>query len=465
MENQPKPTPTEGASKPPVEPVKPVDAPKPRREWTNPALQAMGIKRIRIPSRNWSIFWAVTGTLLGGYFYDRRERKKARQAWKDRVHFLAEQDMSPLALPRKVTVFLAPPPADFLDLGLAHFRQYIKPILTAAAVDYEVKSETRQGEIRHMVAEQIRKTRREALDLPETEDKSSLSELEKQQEADIKRQLQSHLVRDDTGGIICVGRGAYKEYLMGIQEGWLGPLEPPAEPVIEASSNEIAAASGDVEVSTEITDSAVTDDGASQTSEILSKTDEIVGNSSETSDSEAQSVQSLDDNLRNAEEEDPENKPEPKEHEKKEEKPPVPKAYISCSEYSEAPLPAEFASAAKFEPVAAIAFPHLIGFLTIPTRIYRFFNQRYLADQLGEATAAVVLAHTRPFEKSDIEALAYEEEDWPSKWKKRALESNSEWMQDLVVSDKIAEHLQVYTEPEGGFAENTNSSEEPPSAS
>lgn len=464
MDNQPKPTPADGTSKPSVEPAKPASAPKPRREWTNPALQAMGIKRIRIPSRNWSIFWAVTGTLLGGYYYDRRERKKARQAWKDRVHFLAEQDMSPLALPRKVTVFLAPPPADFLDLGLAHFRQYIKPILTAAAVDYEVKSETRQGEIRHMVAEQIRKTRREALDLPDTEDKSSLSEIEKKEEADIKRQLQSHLVRDDTGGIICVGRGAYKEYLMGIQEGWLGPLDPPPEPVVEAESNLVDAASGDIKASEFTSDTVASDKSLSQNTEILSKANEFVDTAAETIDSASQSVQSLDDTLKKSEDEEPE-KPEPKEHEKKEEKPPVPKAYISSSEYSEAQLPAEFASVAKFEPVAAIAFPHLIGFLTIPTRIYRFFNQRYLADQLGEATAAVVFAHTRPFDKDDIQALAYEEDDWPSKWKKRALESNSEWMQDLVVSDKIAEHLHVYTEPKGGFPQGGKSSNEPSSTS
>ena len=35
------------------------------------------------------------------------------------------------------------------------------------------------------------------------------------------------------GGIICVGRGAYKEYLSGVHEGLLGPLEKPQSVIDE----------------------------------------------------------------------------------------------------------------------------------------------------------------------------------------------------------------------------------------
>ncbi|GMF82905.1 unnamed protein product [[Candida] boidinii] len=43
----------------------------------------------------------------------------------------------------------------------------------------------------------------------------------------------------DAGGIICVGRGAFKEYMNGLHEGLLGPLTAPPQPLKPASIEEV----------------------------------------------------------------------------------------------------------------------------------------------------------------------------------------------------------------------------------
>lgn len=162
--------------------------------------------------------------ISGLIVYDRRERKNRRQFWKDQVSSFATVPMGAMELPRRVTVYMAPPPNDYLEITQQHFRQYIKPVLTAAAVDYTVVSESRQGEIRAKVAENIRNKRRRMHNLPTSEEE------EENAKDDLDKQIERGIERDNTGGVICIGRGAYKEYLNGLQEGWLGPLEAPVEP-------------------------------------------------------------------------------------------------------------------------------------------------------------------------------------------------------------------------------------------
>lgn len=55
--------------------------------FSHPALKAMGIPTLRVPSRNWLIFWAVTGTIAGWITYDRYERKQIREQWKQKVSY------------------------------------------------------------------------------------------------------------------------------------------------------------------------------------------------------------------------------------------------------------------------------------------------------------------------------------------------------------------------------------------
>lgn len=394
--------------------------------FSHPALQAMGIPTLRIPSRNWLIFWGVIGSFTSIYVYDRRERKRIREEWKHRVSYLAQQKMEPTEMPRKVTVYVAPPPGDYLEEGFAHFRQYIKPILTAAAIDYTVKSAKRQGEIRSTVAEEIRNIRRAELGLPLSY-KDDKDELDRFIESKIKKS-------DVPGGVICVGRGAYKEYMNGLHEGWLGPLEAPKvdTSVADDRANEFPDPERDLrDIYGELKDEPKKSDVQSTD---LRSTEATVATLDEATESQQPSDSKQDDSHK-----------EDKNEEDEEKKKPVPKAYIKIPDYVNLETPSEFERLAKFEPMAAIGHPHLLGFLNTPFRLYRFFNRRKLADEMGRSTAAVVFGNYRPFDiHSDPDALVQEENDWPRKWKKKGLENNSEWMWDFKVDERIGSRLTVY---------------------
>lgn len=475
----PEPNPAPAAATATEAPAASVKPPR-SKGYTNPALQAMGIPRLRIPSRNWLIFWGVVGSISGLYFYDRRERLKRRQLWKDRVAHFATVPMGALDLPRKVTVFIAPPPADYLDISLSHFRQYIKPILVAAAVDYEVKTEARQGELRHLVAEDIRNKRRKAQGLP-----TSDFDPENKKDA-LDRQIEQNLVRDQTGGVIIVGRGAYKEYMNGVQEGWLGPLEDPnpKEPQVTETP---AGTDKPVEV---LSEKPVETLGEALGESLDDPLSELIAEVPTVETTDAAPVKEEEDPSafpdRKADEADilgyePEDSKDGKPEEKKPKKAPVPKPFITGMHANsgnnggpkvwaaEIPTPTEFAMATPEEvsqPIAIMSHRHVLGFLNFPIRIYRFFTRRYLADELGSSTAAVIFASTRPYNFStDPDALVIEEtEDWANKWKKKCIENGSEWMWDFGVDERVAEKMRVYEfDPETQTKFNTESENVKPS--
>lgn len=81
----------------------------------------------KLPSRNWLIFISVTSSIAGLYVYDRRECKKIKQHYIDRVRELSERPSSPMDLPRKVTVYGAKWPGDEeYDASIKYFRKYVK---------------------------------------------------------------------------------------------------------------------------------------------------------------------------------------------------------------------------------------------------------------------------------------------------------------------------------------------------
>ena len=130
-------------------------------------LQWMGIPqgiltwKPRLPSRNWSIFWLSVTSLSLLYYEDRRQCKKILEEYKERVRGLAEEPMLPKDLPRKVTVYTAKYPGDDdYEVGALYFRRYVKPILAAAAVDYEIISGTRYGGLARDLRDRIHERRR-----------------------------------------------------------------------------------------------------------------------------------------------------------------------------------------------------------------------------------------------------------------------------------------------------------------
>ncbi|KAH8099580.1 inner membrane protein import complex subunit Tim54-domain-containing protein [Cristinia sonorae] len=192
--------------------------PKPPQSGIKTVLQYTGIppswldKRPGLPSRNWLIFLGVTSTILGCYYYDRQESKRIRQEYVDKVKHLAEVPIHSLANPRKVTVYGSKwPDDDEYDRSLKYFRKYVKPIFVAAAVDYDMITGRRHGDLAERIAEDIKARRRMEAGLdPPPPNPMNLPTLSIQ---DIRR-------RELEGGVVIVGRPTFKEYMAGLKRGW-----------------------------------------------------------------------------------------------------------------------------------------------------------------------------------------------------------------------------------------------------
>jgi mitochondrial import inner membrane translocase subunit TIM54 len=89
------------------------------RSWLN--------KRPKLPSRNWLIFLGLSSSLTAAYVYDRRECKRIKQAYIERVQHLADNPLAPWELPRKVIVYTTKWPGDDdYERGAIHFKTYMK---------------------------------------------------------------------------------------------------------------------------------------------------------------------------------------------------------------------------------------------------------------------------------------------------------------------------------------------------
>ena len=383
------------------------------------------------------IFLSVTGSFAAAVTYDRRQKKAKQRKWCDLVAHIAQDPLPVNQMPRKLTIFLAAPPGDGMRPSREYFKQYVKPVLVAAAMDYDVIEGRKEGEVRYGAAENIRRFRRR---------KGETGDLGKEKEPDIEFAIdlvREHMgVRPESGtkGDLVIGRHAWKEYIRGLHEGWLGPLDEPAPQIPEAAP---------INPPTNTPDDATPLDGdASPSSDEALKP--------------------------------PEEEPKPTEPEKKPPSPPF--AYLSTAAYSASQLSPHIPQV--LEPSAPIPHTHLLGFLKTPIRIYNFLNQRHLADDIGRRTAAIVLAASRPYEQtssfassstaSDLDAvpvttsapesdasaaeiaqtsqtweqqsvLADEEPTWHKSVRKpRSDDLERVWLDDVVLDPRIAERMRRF---------------------
>ena len=314
-------------------------------------------------------------------------------------------------MPRRITVFLSAPPGDGLRAAREHFHEYIKPVLVAGALDWEVVEGRREGEVRAGLAEKIRKMREKNVE------KHSAPEEEKDEGISVERLRQGAGIRDWEGirGDLVLGRHTWKEYVRGLHEGWLGPLESPKipeEPPLDASLADMIPASSGMEGDQSSPDSPLSQD--------------LPLPQDQASDGKKP----------------PDQPPEPK-------KPsgPVP-AYIASDAYAGSPLPASFPE--QLGPSVDLPFPHLLGFLNTPIRIYRFLNRRHLADQTGRSVAAIVLASSyRPYRSStEFASAADPDENSPTTDTGTVVESQRQWEQQNVQLQEEAEWHKIAWKPD-----------------
>ena len=421
----------------------PIDKPRVKKQWKNPALRMMGIPRFSLPSRNWMIFWSVCAGIGGGIWYDKREQSKIRIKWMEEVKNISEQKYGPDRLPRKLTIYIAPPPNDFLESSLKVFRKFVKPVLNASAIDYQIYTENRQGDIRSAVAQSVRELRlkklQEQKDQEELEaaaiynkswtkffkqipgyfkPKSAEDEAKLTSRAELYKPVDVlglyHLVQpvdvvsDDedfvnAGGVICIGRGAYKEFMTGVHEGLLGPLEKPQELIDEEQK--------------------LKEEKEQKIQEKLKE------------------GKTFDDD--NDEDEDGNKK-----------KDPVTKPYINPEQYGDAKLAPELdwsqvitndkVPAIFEQPIYVFPVPNLLGFLKTPEKIYRYYTTRRLADDYGFRTTSIVYNKSRKFLYKDTLMAKEEELDWPKKWIETGKEKNAEWVKEVEVDERITSRFRVF---------------------
>ena len=383
------------------------------------------------------IFLTVVGSWTAAVTYDRRQKKAVQKKWADLVADIAQEPLPVSQMRRKLTIFLSAPPGDGIRPSREYFKEYIKPVLVSAALDYDVIEGRKEGDVRYGTAEQIRRLRRK-------QGEKGTSSVDTEEEYDVEKELEK--IRDKLNvtmepgirGDLVIGRHTWKEYVRGVHEGWLGPLDEP-EVVPEFESLPEAPTKPTSDITLESKAGTATEKG--------------------------------DDNLNE------EKKEEPKEEKKK---PYPPPSYLPLSAYSSAPLSPHAPSI--FEPSAPIHQQHLLGFLKTPIRIYNFLNRRKLADQVGRETAALVLTAHRPYlaeegfastSNSDLdttrlatrmpendadavqtsqtfeqqEVLADEEPYWHKSVRKpKKVDPNAEkiWMGEVVLDPRIASRMRKF---------------------
>jgi import inner membrane translocase subunit TIM54 len=401
------------------------------------------------------IFWAVIGTVAGGVTYDKWQTKRMRQKWCDVVSHLAEEPLGSKHMPRKLTIYLAAPPGDGLRSAREHFHAYIKPVLVAAAMDWDVVEGRKEGDVRHKTAEKIRKRRRRNGEgSPPSEEEAA------------KIAGSAEFVREKTGvseypgvaGDIVIGRHTWIEYLRGIHEGYLGPVDEPK--AVEVAAPEAEPASQHNPGHSSVGDAAVSAATKiiTQSQPSVESLQTVVDSAPSQTDSTPTDSPSSDaaaDEAAKAEEE--------KKKKEEEEKPQrrFPPSYILPEKYPTASLSPS--TPEIIGPSMGIRFPHLLGIRNTPFRLYRFFTRRHLADEVGRQVATAILASHRPYttvsvNDSNMDSMAaeadvpeqktvldFEERDW---WKtvrrKREEHEESCWIEPLVTDDRVLNRMRKF---------------------
>ncbi|KAK4697842.1 hypothetical protein P7C71_g286, partial [Lecanoromycetidae sp. Uapishka_2] len=322
---------------------------------------------------------------------------------------MMEEPLPVNTMPRKITIFLAGPPGDSIRVAREHFHEYVKPILVAGALDWEVIEGRREGEVSAGLAEKIRKLRKRngesTVASPNEEDK------ENQTKDDLYFEMRKTTGIKEWEGVqgdLVLGRNTWKEYVRGLHEGWLGPLDPPkppesAETILETS----------IQSSPE--PSLLDTPSSYPRSESLPPSESALDSSSQAN---------------------PPAPATPSSENPKPAKPSPTPPYISPSEYSSCHAPSFLVS--SMQPVIPITLPHILGFLNTPLRTYRFLTKRRLADDTGRSVAALVLAtHSRPYiQSADFVSAIDPDEASPSSGvvpEESVTQTGGAWEQEAVL--------------------------------
>ena len=380
--------------------------------------------RARLPSRNWMIFFTITGGFASAIFYDKYQTRRNRQKWCDLVSHLADEPVPTHQMPRRMTIYLSAPPGDGLRYAREHFHEYVKPVLVASAMDWDVVEGRKEGDVRHKTAEKVRKRRR----------KGGEGELgdEFAGEMMVEEQRKKNGTQDWQGvsGDIVIGRNTWKEYIRGLHEGWLGPVEAPKQQEAEQQQSPEQPSIGEF--------------AAKNATNIFPRDKQAADSAQSSESSPAEETPS--------EEKKEEEKPKPRQ----------PPPYIQPSDYDSATM--STLTPDIIGPSVGVQIPHILGFRHTPLRIYRFLNRRHLADNVGRNVASAVLASYRPYDAVAAPAsddasvsggqgqvsevsrvLDHEEKDWYKQvHPDREPHEESVWIEDVKLDERLAQRMRAF---------------------
>lgn len=413
--------------------------------YSNPAFAAMGIKSFKLPSRNWLIFWSVAGTLTGGIIYDKWRQRVLRDEYMKEFFKLGNQEFPINERPRRLRIYVAPPPNDYLDESLKYLRRFVKPILNSSGIDFQIVTMEKQGDIRFRVAQEIRDLRKSIIEresskkdqaetatntntvsldegnvnsiksvkeLYQPMDVIGLAKIKDFEELKDKVTYQDGLVEDVrlAGGIICIGRGAYKEYINGVHEGLLGPLEEPERPK-DAKIEELDIPNDNVK------EAKVEKDEVEEEENIYAPPPFIYPNEYRDCQMAKEfGLDSVDFNNENQ----------------------MSQA-ISKLRDEKTGIPFFF-----LQPVLELRNYNVAGFTRQPERIWRFYNKRNQLIEYNEKLIRLIKGEYCPFDEDKLYAGVEEENDWPTSWLKRAKENNSEWVREFQGDARVLKLLSSY---------------------
>ncbi|OBZ85809.1 Mitochondrial import inner membrane translocase subunit TIM54 [Choanephora cucurbitarum] len=342
----------------------------------------------KTPSRGTLIFSGLAGAISGLVYTSNKHSEESRTKLAQRVSFLADRPCGVNETPRKVLVYISAPPGDSLEKSRNWFREYVKPILVAGAIDYEVKEAKSEGQIESSVMQDIVQLRRQSTqqrkrDEPETSTTPQhtgpysmlvnttpkITTRKPFPSPVLKKKLQEEKEEHhpDYDGILAIGRNAYREVLSGLSKG------------CDADPNKIE------------------------------KTETV---SEEVSPEQPKEDQQLEKNT------------------------------VTVDQIEQEDSVDHFSLPSKFSPIMYIPHVNIIGWSNIPYRLYMWYADYKRIEDVGSYVVAAVLNQTRPMTKEDADKGNEERIYWIGD---EEVEEKAKNDPPIVIDDRIIDNLSTYT--------------------
>ncbi|GAB5590434.1 mitochondrial import inner membrane translocase subunit tim54 [Umbelopsis nana] len=361
---------------------------------------------IKAPSRGTVIFGSIVAGISGVVYASNHYSKESRQRLFDRVSWMADRPLGVHEMPRKVTIYITPPPGDGFEKSRVWFREYVKPVLFKAAVDYEVREGRNRGDIEAMICEEIRQKRKAAKEGVDPAMQAVSKPGNPFSPVPVKH--------NESDGIIAIGRGAWREVLSGLAKGCEASLKDEKVEKADEKSETAHTADAASTVSEEAKEKLTKD-----RPEPLSFQEESIKQDEQGSLAGELPVvvSAADDIMQGTESGD---------------------TTITSEEESTFSLPP------SFPPVMYIPHENVIGWLNVPYRLYLWFADYKRVEWIGEYAVAVALSSRKPLEQDEIDVGHSEIRYWVGDDAKEIVANDT----PISLEDRVREHLQTFVRSE-----------------